>query len=139
MKGSLPYLQILAKSKPKLRKILIENVPQSVITAIYECCLNTLKGVIPLTQRQKRRLAPYETHLRALANRKVSRKRKKIYLTQRGGSILTALLPPAPGVLGSCSKHETQQENGACSGGGSSAIRTKAETRDVSLDGHDDA
>ena len=49
MKGSLPYLQILAKSKPKLRKILIQNVPESVITAIYECCLNTLKGVIPLT------------------------------------------------------------------------------------------
>ena len=41
MKGSL---QILAKSKPKLRKILIENVPESVITAIYECCLNMLKG-----------------------------------------------------------------------------------------------
>ena len=101
MKGSLPYLQILAKSKPKLRKILIENVPESVITAIYECCLNTLKGVIPLTQRQKRRLAPYKTHLRTLANRKVSRKRKKTYLTQRGGSILTALLPPALGVLGS--------------------------------------
>ena len=101
MKGSLSYLQILAKSKPKLRKILIENVPESVITAIYECCLNTLKGVIPLTQRQKRRLAPYKTHLRALANRKVSRKRKKTYLTERGGSILTALLPPALGVLGS--------------------------------------
>ena len=98
MKGSLPYLQILAKSKPKLRKILIQNVSESVITAIYECCLNTLKGVIPLTTRQKRRLAPYKTHLRALANRKVSR---KTYLTQRGGSILTALLPPALGVLGS--------------------------------------
>ena len=76
-------------------------VPEGVITAIYECCLNTLKGVIPLTQRQKRRLAPHKTHLRALANRKVSRKRKKTYLTQRGGSILTALLPPALGVLGS--------------------------------------
>ena len=101
MKESLPYLQILAKSKPKLRKILIDNVPESVITAICECCLNTLKGVIPLTQCQKRRLAPYKTHLRALANRKVSRKHKKTYLTQRGGSILTALLPPALGVLGS--------------------------------------
>ena len=97
MKGSLPYLQILAKSAPKLRKIL--NVPEIVITAIYECCLNTLKGVIPLTPRQKRRLAPYKIHLRALANRKVSRKRKKTFLTQRGGSLLTALLPPALGVL----------------------------------------
>ena len=83
MKGSLPYLQILAKSKLKLRKILIENIPESVITAIYKGCLNTLKGVIPLTSHQKRRLAPYKTHLRALANRKVSRKHKKTYLMLR--------------------------------------------------------
>ena len=101
MKGSLLYLQILAKFKLELRKILIENVPESVITAIYECCLNTLKGVIPLTPRQKHRLAPYKTHLRGLENRKVSRKRKKTYLTQRRKSLLTALLPPALGVLGS--------------------------------------
>ena len=84
MKGSLPYLQILAKSKLKLRKILIENVPESVITAIYECCLNTRKGVIPLTPCQKRRLAPYKTYLRALANRNVSRKRKKNLFDAKG-------------------------------------------------------
>ena len=101
MKGSQPYLQILAKAKPKLRKILIKNVPESVITAICECCLNTLKGVIPLTPRQKRRLAPYKTQLRALANRKVSRKRKKTYLTQRGGALLPFVLPAALGALGS--------------------------------------
>ena len=101
MKGSLPYLQILAKAKPKLRKILIENVPESVITAICECCLNFPKGVIPLTPRQKRRLAPYKTQLRALANRKVSRKRKKTYLTQRGRAFLPFVLPAALGALGS--------------------------------------
>ena len=83
VKRSLPYLQVLAEATPKLRKILVKNVPESVITAICECCLNTLKGVIPLTPHQKRRLAPYKTQLRALANRKVSRKRKKTYLTQR--------------------------------------------------------
>ena len=100
-----PSLRIESSAIINLRgvstKLLLQNIPESVITAIYECCLNTLKGVIPLTQRQKRRLAPYKTHLRALANRKVSRKRKKSYLTQRGESILTALLPPALGVLGS--------------------------------------
>ena len=95
MKGSRPYLQ--------LRKILFENVPGSVITAIYESCMNTLKGVIPLTLRQKRRLAPYKTQLHALANRKVSQKRKKTYLTQRGGALLPFVLPAALGALGSLS------------------------------------
>ena len=101
MRGSLPYLQVLAKSKPKLRKLLIDNVPANVITAICECSLNLLKGVVPLTPRQKQRLARYKTHLRALANKKVSKKRKKLYLNQKGGNLLAALLPPVLGVLGS--------------------------------------
>ena len=100
MKRSLPYLQIWQKlNRIKLRKILIKNLPESVITAICECCLNTLKGVFPLTWRQKRRLAPYKTQLRALANRKVSRKRKKTYLTQRGGAFLPSILLAALGAL----------------------------------------
>ena len=101
MKGSLPYLQVIVKSKPKLRKLLINNVPEEVITAICECSLNLLKGVIPLTSAQKRRLARHKTHLRALTNKKLSRKRKKLYLNQKGGSLLTALLPPVLSVLGS--------------------------------------
>ena len=101
MKGSLPYLQVLVKSKPRLRKILIDNVPDSVITAICECCLNLLKGVISLTSPQKRRLARHKTHLRALANKKVSRKKKKQYLNQKGGNLLTALIPPVLAVLSS--------------------------------------
>ena len=101
MRGSLPYLQVIAKSKPKLRKVLIDNVPANVITAICECALNLLKGVIPLTPRQKRRLVRYKTHLRALANKKVSRRQKKLYLNQKGGGLLTALIPPVLSTLGS--------------------------------------
>ena len=86
MRGSLPYLQVMVKSKPKLRKFLIDNVPANIITAICECSLNLLKGVIPL---------------RALANKKVSRKQKKKHLNQKGGNLLTALLPPVLSVLGS--------------------------------------
>ena len=56
MKDNLPYLQVLVKSKPKLRKLLVEHGPPSLITAICECALNLLKGVIPLTPPQKRRL-----------------------------------------------------------------------------------
>ena len=104
MRGSLPYLDALAKSNPKLGKVLIDNVPTTVITAICECCLNLLKGVIPLTPRQKRRLARYKAHLRALANKRVSRKKKKQYLNQKGGSLLTALLPPVLRVLTSLLK-----------------------------------
>ena len=91
MKGSLPYLHVLVKSKQKLRKTLIDNVPESVITTICECGLNLLKGVIQLTSPQKRRLARHKTHLRALANKKVSRKKKKQYLNQKGGIFCSQL------------------------------------------------
>ena len=105
MKDNLPYLQVLVKSKPKLHKLLehgpviIEHGPVSLITSICECALNLLKGVIPLTPRQKHRLAWYKTHLRGLASKKVSRKRKKQFLNQKGGNLLTALLPPVLTVL----------------------------------------
>ena len=101
MKDNLPYLQVLVKCRPKVRKLLIEHGPTDLITSICECSLNVLKGVIPLTLSQKRRLARYKTHLRALANKKVSRKQKKKHLNQKGGNLLTALLPPVLSVLGS--------------------------------------
>ena len=101
MKDNLPYLQVLVKCKPKLCKLLIEHGPVSLITSICECALNLLKGVIPLTPRQKRRLAWYKIHLRGLANKKVLRKKKKHFLNQKGGNLLTGLLPPVLTVLGS--------------------------------------
>jgi hypothetical protein len=99
MRRSLSSLQILAVCKPNLRKMLLEHAPTEVFLAICECSLNLLKGVIPLTPRQKRMLLRYKTHLRALANKKVSKKRKKRYLHE-GGGLLTTVLPPVLNVLG---------------------------------------
>ena len=101
MKRSLPYLQVMGACGPKLRKFMINNVPAEVISAICECSLNLLEGIVPLTPRQKRRLVRYKAHLRDLANKRVSRKRKRQRLNQKGGNLLSDLLPPILGVLGS--------------------------------------
>ena len=98
---SLPYLQILAKCKPKVRKAIIEHGSSNLVLSICECCYNVLKGTIPLTKIQKRRLSRYKEHLRALASKKVSRVKKKRLLTQKGGNLLAALLPPVLSVLSS--------------------------------------
>jgi hypothetical protein len=71
MKRSLLYLQVVGTCGPKLHKFMINNVPAEVISAICECSLNLLKGVVPLTPRQKRCLVRYKAHLRDLANKKV--------------------------------------------------------------------
>ena len=104
VKDNLYYLQVLAKSKPKIRKVIIEHGPGDVLLSICECCYNVLKGTIPLTKAQKQRLVRYKKHLRALANKKVSRVNKKRLLIQRGGNLLLALLPPVLSVLRSLFK-----------------------------------
>ena len=101
MKDNLAYLQILAKCKPKIRKVIIDHGPADVLMCVCECCYNLLKGTVPLTPTQKRRLSRYKEHLRALADKKVSRVKKRRILNQKGGNLLAALLPPVLSVLGS--------------------------------------
>ncbi len=108
VKGSLPYLQVLAKSKPKLRKLLIDHVPPSVLAAICECSLNMLRGVIPLAPRQKQRLARYKTHLRALANKRVSKSEKSNTLNREEEVYLMFCFLQPLGYLEICC-HETRE------------------------------
>ena len=77
MKDNLAYIQVLAKCKPKIRKILVQHGPVDLVKCICECSFNLLKGVIPLTSSQKRILPRYKKHLRILAEKKVSLKNKK--------------------------------------------------------------
>ena len=102
VRDSLPYLQILAKCKLKVQKVLIEHGPSNLVLSICECCHNVLKGTVRLTKRQKQHLSRYKKHLRDLANKKVSRVSKRRLLTQQkggGGNLLRALLPPVLTVL----------------------------------------
>ena len=101
MRDNLPYLQILVKCKPKVRKVLIEHGPSDLVLSICECCHNVLKGTVPLTKRQKQHLSRYKKHLRGLVNKKISRVKKRRLLAQQkgGGNLLTALLPPVLSVL----------------------------------------
>ncbi len=101
VKRALPLLQVIAKSKPKVRNAIIEHGPADLIKAISEIVLNVLKGVVKLTARQKKRLIRYKNKLRALSSNKVSQKVKRKFLTQKGGGAALAgvLLPIALSVL----------------------------------------
>ena len=100
MKNYIPYLQVVDRSKPKVRKVKIEHGPSDVIVCICECSINVLKVTVPVSASQKRLLSRYKKHLRALANKKISQAKKKL-LNQKGGNLLTALLPPVISVFGS--------------------------------------
>lgn len=95
----MPLLKWLSEARPRTSKAILKVIDKDVLNAISECSLNVLKGNIPLTQAQKRRLAKHKEVLRALAGRKKVSDKNKRRLVQRGG-FLGSLLGPIIGVLG---------------------------------------
>ena len=97
---ALPLLQTLMSSKPILRKAIIEHATPDLIHAVTEIVYNMLKGVIELTPDQKRRLSRHKEEFRALVNKKLSLKKKRKILNQKGtGAALAALIPIAISLL----------------------------------------
>ena len=97
---ALPLLQTLVSSKPILRKAIIDHASPDLIHAVTEIVYNMLKGVIELTPEQKRRLTRYKEEFRTLVNKKLSVKKKRKILNQKGtGAGLAALIPIALAVL----------------------------------------
>ena len=97
---ALPLLQTLMSSKPILRKAIIEHATPDLIHAVTEIVYNMLKGVIELTSDQKRRLSRHKEEFRALINKKLSVKKKRKILNQKGtGAALAALIPIAISLL----------------------------------------
>ena len=97
---ALPLLQTLMSSKPILRKAIIEHANPDLIHAVTEIVYNMLKGVIELTPDQKRRLSRHKEEFRALINKKLSVKKKRKILNQKGtGAALAALIPIAISLL----------------------------------------
>lgn len=92
VKRNLPLLKMLTTTKPAAARAIVTD--PDLIRAFCECCYNVLKGNVPLTPRQKKRLARYKKKLRQLSDRKTSIKRKRKIL-QTGGIVplAAALLP----------------------------------------------
>lgn len=97
-KKDVGHLRILNACSPPLRKDLLKKFPKSIINCISECCLNTLKGNVPLNTKQKKTLSRHKHTLRLLADKKISVNKKRNVLIQKGG-FLNILLPAALSVL----------------------------------------
>ena len=94
-----PILKWLKTAKPKEVKSFIKAADKSFICTLCECCLNVLRGNIPLTPKQKQKLKRHKTGLRQLANKKIPIHRKKALLL-KGGSLLGALIPTVISLVG---------------------------------------
>lgn len=93
------FLEGLTHLPTKCRQKIISELPKEVINCVGECCLNIIKGNVPLTKAQKLKLRPRQKHLNLLAQRKVPIKEKKKLINQKGGAILGLLLKPLIGSI----------------------------------------
>ena len=99
LKDNADFLRVLAKSTLKLRRAILKCCHSELIKTICEVTLNVLKGVVPIDEKQKKKLRRYKTVLRTLADKKVSIKKKRESLNQAGRNFLPFLIPPVLSVL----------------------------------------
>lgn len=97
-KKDISRLRILNACPIRVRKDLIKKFPQSCIHCISECCLNTLKGNVPLSSTQKKQLSRHKHTIRLLADKQIPISKKRKVLVQKGG-FLNILIPAALSVL----------------------------------------
>ena len=92
---------MLRDAKPKLRKTILGD--KGLLTCLCECSKNILKGNVPLSSAQKRKLRRHRRSLRELTLKKISKKKKNKIL-QKGkffGALITPILSLLGGMLGS--------------------------------------
>ena len=94
VKRNKDFLRVLAKCKQHQCKAILKVADESLIKAIVECIYNILRGTVPITTRQKSKLAPFAKPLFKLIEKRVSTPRKKRILIQHGGNFLSVLLSP---------------------------------------------
>ena len=93
VKKHLSELCVLAKCPPQQRKAYLQHAKEELITCLSECCANTLKGNVPLSPAQKKALSRHKKHIREVANKRNSHRKRKEILIQKGG-FLGSLLGP---------------------------------------------
>ena len=74
------FLEGLTHLPNKCRKKMIE-----VIDCVGECCINLIKGNVPLTNAQKNQLRARKQHIRLVSSKQVPLDTKREIINQKGG------------------------------------------------------
>lgn len=98
-KSDVPFFKYLESASKKARKSIIKKTNQKQVSAICKVCRNVLDGKIAISTEQRGKLCKYKKTLRALADKKVKFRKKKIILAQSGGSLIPLLLNIAAPIL----------------------------------------
>ena len=102
LQEQVPYLEALKQPRQgvRRRRALIEAGGAPLIKCLGECCHNILQGVVPVDEVTRRKLKRHAKQIREVADPKVSLKRKRAVLVQRGGFLPALLVPVLSAVSG---------------------------------------
>lgn len=90
-------LHYLVNCDKHTSKSIINSAKPDLINCFSDICHNILQGKVNLSDKEKKKLAKYKSHIRKIANKKSSQQTKKV-LIQKGGFI-SALLAPLIGSV----------------------------------------
>ena len=93
MKRYLPTLRRIHRMGEKAKRDYVKKCDRQFSDCVSKCAKNVLKGNVPLTNPQMRKLRPSRQDLRALSIKKTSLAKKR-KIIQKGG-FLSALFAPA--------------------------------------------
>lgn len=94
VKKHLPLLELLQKSKPKLRKSILTTCEIDFVRTLINCIYNTLNGNIKISDSEKKKLNKFKTILRKVLLTKGGLNKKREIIVQNGGGFLPCLLSP---------------------------------------------
>ena len=109
------FLRLLADSSTPKRKILLASATNEQLKGLFEICLNLLRGNLPLSANDKTQFRRKRNLVRSLANKRISIKKKKKLLGQRGGAafvsgLATFALPLLAQLIASGVKRVTKRK-----------------------------
>lgn len=96
---NVDFLKVLCCCNKKLFKNIINGSNQKLILCLCECVLNCLNGNIDLNETEKHQLKKYKKVLRELIKKKISLKKRKQLLLQKGSGFLPIILPTVLSLL----------------------------------------
>ena len=97
LKAHIQTLKQLRRCGKKQQKAILIKGGKPLQLCLQECALNALKGNVPLTRDQFKKLKSHKNNLRELSKKKTSHK-KRLHIEQKGG-FLPLLLAPIVGSL----------------------------------------
>lgn len=90
--SELTVLKKLCKCNKKTQKQLLNQGGKKLQLCLRECALNVIRGNVPLSKHQFKKLRKYRKDLRELSHKRTSLKRR-LKIEQKGGFLASLLLP----------------------------------------------